>query len=196
MKVAIHQPEHFPYMGFFQKMSEADLFVILDSVKFRKNYFQNRNKFLNNSGDDEWFTVPVEKSASSKLIKDVAVVESANWRRKINTKIRQNLKVDVSSIYEPGSLSEINMRSIRWCMAKLNISVPLILSSNLQVSGQKSELLASIMKELGGNHYISGPSGKDYLDMSYFNGIEVSFFEPSVPNYYSMLYNITKGAAL
>ena len=44
MKVAIHQPEHFPYMGFFQKMEAADLFVILDDAKFQgKRHWQNRN---------------------------------------------------------------------------------------------------------------------------------------------------------
>ena len=71
MIVSIHQPEHFPYLGFFQKMNKADLFIILDNVKFKKNNFQNRNRFLNKSGNDEWFTVPVEKKANSKLIKDV-----------------------------------------------------------------------------------------------------------------------------
>ena len=43
MKITIHQPEHFPYLGFFQKMQEADLFVILDDVQFTKENFQNRN---------------------------------------------------------------------------------------------------------------------------------------------------------
>ena len=66
MKITIHQPEHFPYMGFFQKMKEADLFVVLDNVKFRKNYFQNRNKFKNKNDMDEWFGVSVPKKSTSK----------------------------------------------------------------------------------------------------------------------------------
>ena len=37
MIVSIHQPEHFPYLGFFQKMEQSDLFIILDNVKFKKN---------------------------------------------------------------------------------------------------------------------------------------------------------------
>ena len=47
MKVAIHQPEHFPYLGFFQKMKYADVFVILDDAQFSKGNWHNRNKFLN-----------------------------------------------------------------------------------------------------------------------------------------------------
>ena len=42
--------------------------MILDDVKFKKNNFQNRNRFLNKGGEEEWFTVPVEKKANSKLI--------------------------------------------------------------------------------------------------------------------------------
>ena len=41
MKVAIHQPEHFPYMGFFEKMKSSDLFVILDDVQYKKNNSQH-----------------------------------------------------------------------------------------------------------------------------------------------------------
>ena len=61
MVVTIHQPEHFPYMGYFQKMTRVDMFIILDNVNYRKNYFQNRNKFLNTNNTEEWFTIPVEK---------------------------------------------------------------------------------------------------------------------------------------
>jgi len=193
MKVTIHQPEHFPYMGFFQKMAEADLFVVLNNVKFRKNYFQNRNRFLNNSGTDEWFTVPVEKSAPSKLIKDVCVSDNNNWRKKLVTKIKQNMGVEISHVYESDSLMDINMKSIEWCREKLNIQVPMVLASDLDVSGEKSQLLANIVNHVGGTEYISGPSGKSYLDLSCFSGIQVSFYEPLVKNHYSSLYNIAKG---
>ena len=190
MKVTIHQPEHFPYMGFFQKMSEADLFIVLDNVKFRKNYFQNRNKLLNKSGDEEWFTVPVEKKASSKIIRDVLTNTNYDWRRKLLTKLRQNLGVCLEEIYQPDKLIDINMKSIEWCRKQMNINTPMAFASDFDVTGSKSQLLANLIHAVGGKHYISGPSGKDYLDMSCFKGIEVSFFQPKVKNYYSSLYNV------
>ena len=67
MKIAIHQPKHFPYMGFFQKMKAADVFVILDDVQYTKGNFQNRNRFKNINGDDEWFTISLEKKPHHKL---------------------------------------------------------------------------------------------------------------------------------
>tara|TARA_R100000005_G_C5001845_1_gene209167 strand:+ start:5565 stop:6143 length:579 start_codon:yes stop_codon:yes gene_type:complete len=192
MRITIHQPEHLPYMGFFQKVSAADLLVILDNVKFRKNYFQNRNKIKNLNGDDEWITVPVEKKATSKKIKDVKVSEDPNWRGKLQRKIAENFKFDASYFYDSDRLLSINMRGIIWAMGELNIRTPIIHASEVDCEGNKSELLAGIVKELGGTSYISGPSGKDYLDMSFFDGIDVTFFEPKVENYYSCLYNILR----
>ena len=179
-------------MGFFQKMQVSDIFVILDNVKYRKNYFQNRNKFLNKSGGEEWFTIPVEKKATRKLIKDVKVSGDVNWRRKIITKLKQNFGIDMSDVYQSSNLLEINMASIRWCMKNLDIEKPMVLASELGVSGNKSQLLANIVRQVGGTEYISGPSGRDYLELDRFGDVQVSFFEPKVENYYSTLYNICK----
>lgn len=191
MVVTIHQPEHFPYMGYFQKMKAADIFVILDNVNYRKNYFQNRNKFLNKNEVEEWFTIQVEKGATSKHIKDVKVVDGP-WRKKIVKKLEQNLGVNLKHIYDYDNLMDINIQSIEYCRDILNIQTPIAYASDLNVNGTKSELLANLVKQMNGTTYLSGPSGKDYLDLSYFNDIEVKYFEPKVDNYYSTLYNICK----
>ena len=192
MKVAIHQPEHFPYEGFFQKLKLVDIFVILDDVKFCKNNFQNRNKIKLLSGEEQWITVPVEKKATRKVIKDVVVSADGSWRKKINQTIIQNLKTDVSDIYMHDKLIDINMASINWVLERLHINTTFILSSSLKVDGKKSERLANILKTVGAKEYISGPGGKGYLEMSYFDNVKVTFFEPIVKNYQSMLYNLTR----
>ena len=129
-KITIHQPEHFPYLGFFQKMNESDLFVVLDNVNYRKNYFQNRNKIKNTNGLDDWFTIPVEKNATNKLIKDVEVSSDSNWRRKLLNKLHMNLGLNLKEIYESNSLIDINMKSIKYCMNELKINTPLIKASH------------------------------------------------------------------
>ncbi len=86
------------------------------------------------------------------------------------------------------------MASIEWCRQKLDIKTPMIFASSLNVEGSKSNLLAGICKNLKASSYLSGPSGKDYLEINLFEreGIKVEFFQPKVENYYSMLYNIIK----
>jgi hypothetical protein len=126
MIVTIHQPEHFPYMGFFQKMERADLFVILDNVNYRKNYYQNRNKFLNKNKVEEWFSIPVEKGATKKWIKEVKVNSDVFWKKKLLNKLKLNFKQDFSKIYDSDSLIDINIKSIKWGREKLNIKTPMV----------------------------------------------------------------------
>ena len=192
MVITIHQPEHFPYMGFFHKMRKADAFVILDDVKFKKNNWQNRNKFLNSTGEEEWFTVPIQKKHISRNINEVFVSQDKRWRKKLLKQLKMNLKVDLQDIYDSDKIIDINMKSIEYCCEKLKIETPLILSSDLKCLGHRSEKLVNICKNLGATTYLSGPSGKNYLDADLFesNGIKIDFFEPQVNNYYSALYNI------
>ena len=68
----------------------------------------------------------------------------------------------------------------------------MIFASELNVTGSKTDLLLDICKKTNASTYVSGPSGKEYLDIKMFieNNIDVEFFKPQVENYYSMLYNI------
>ena len=35
--LAAHQPQYLPWLGFFDKIAQADVFVLLDNVQFKKN---------------------------------------------------------------------------------------------------------------------------------------------------------------
>ena len=193
MIVSIHQPEHFPYLGFFQKMKASDLFVILDNVKFKKNNFQNRNRFLNKSGDEEWFTIPVEKKANSKLIRDVKMGENHGWKYKLMKKMNMNFGLDYDTleyIYDGDSLCSCNMKSIDYCKMKLDIDTPYVLASDLLSKGSKTELLVNICKEVGATTYLSGRGGLDYLDKELFSGFNLEIFEPDITDYYTTLSHL------
>ncbi len=189
MKVAIHQPEHFPYLGFFQKMEAADLFIILDDVKFTKNNFQNRNKFLNSNKIEEWFTIELEPKAHRKLIKDIVVSENPKWKKIILSKLKTNFKKDFSEIYNQQKLLDINLKSIEYCKHYLNISTPIQLSSQLNIKTTGSKRLADICDHFKADEYISGMGGKKYLDESLFK-CKVSYFIPKISNYYTTLQNL------
>jgi hypothetical protein len=47
MIVSIHQPNYLPWIGYFNKISRSDIFVIFDDVQFpigKRGFFGNRNK--------------------------------------------------------------------------------------------------------------------------------------------------------
>jgi len=80
MKVAIHQPQYLPWLGYFDKMAQVDCFVVLDNVQFKKNEWQNRNRIKAASGW-QWLTVPVLHRFPQR-ISEVRVNHRAAWPRK------------------------------------------------------------------------------------------------------------------
>ena len=101
-----------------------------------------------------------------------------------------NLKFDATEFYSHEKLIDINMSGIRWALERMKIDTPIVFASDLGVDGCKSSLNANLVRAVGGTTYISGPSGKDYINMSYFDGIDVEYFQPEVENFYSCLYNL------
>ena len=75
------------------------------------------------------------------------------------------------------NLTEFAMPGIEWISDTLQIGTQLIKSSDLKVSGSGSELLLNIVRSLGGTSYLSGPSGRNYLNLKIFDaaGIKVDF---------------------
>jgi len=189
LKIAIHQPEHFPYMGFFEKLKACDVFVLLDDVQYKKNNFQNRNRFLNKQGIEEWFTVQIEKGSSRRLINEIKVSKQTLWKEKIINKLKHNFKKDYSFIYDYDLLVDINKASIEYAMKKMKIEKQIVKSSDIEKSGKKTELLISICKSLGASSYVSGIGGKNYLDIELFkkNNIELNFINPEIKNIYSVV---------
>ena len=189
MNVTIHQPEHFPYLGFFQKMNAADLFVVLDNVQYSKNNWVNRNWFIDENQNKSFFTVIVEPKATHKDINEVLVAPEKMWKRKLLAKLQSHYKHDFSEIYEGEKLIDINMKGLEFCRKKLNITVPMVYASSLEVDGAKSDKLVQILKKVNATRYLSGSGGNEYLDLELFKdaGIEVEFFEPKVENYHTIL---------
>ena len=59
MILSVHQPNYFPYPGFFHKIKLSDIFVVLDNVQYAKG--SNRNKIITSKGWT-WITVPINKT--------------------------------------------------------------------------------------------------------------------------------------
>lgn len=65
-RVSSHQPSFFPWAGFWNKFARSDVHIMSCGVQFAYGDFQNRVKIL-----DFMATLPVEKDAKHKLLKDV-----------------------------------------------------------------------------------------------------------------------------
>jgi hypothetical protein len=80
----------------------------------------------------------------------------------------------------------------------LGMTTPLIRASGLHLDGSRSELLCSICKALGATEYLSGPSGRDYLDESIFavEGIAVRYHQFTHPTYKQLYDSFVPGLSI
>ena len=78
--IAIHQPEYLPWLGFFKKMMNSKLFILLDDVQFEKKSWQSRNRIRTVNGT-ALLSVPVHAHLDSKL-NDVKIDNSKKWANK------------------------------------------------------------------------------------------------------------------
>jgi hypothetical protein len=195
MLVTVHQPEHLPWLGLLAKVAAADLWIVLDDVAYRKNYFQNRNRVVL-SGEPVWVTVPVHAPHGTSIA-EVTVTDSPEWRRKYTGRLLQAYgKAPFADALQPAlevigaadagsSLADLNMALFTWLADAFEVRTPVVRSSSLGLPGAKSELLVHLCQEVGASTYLAGPSGRDYLDRSLFDAvhIDVRYFDFRHPTY-------------
>jgi hypothetical protein len=199
MIVAIHQPNYLPYLGFFDKMKKSDIFVIYDDTQFEKGDFQHRNRIRIYHGW-KWLTVPVEKKRipinEIRIKKEVSTWKGVKWVDAHFKDIRDNYKdtpyyctyeKEIKRIYEKryDKLVDLNMELINFLRKAFDIETKIAFSSDWGFTSKSTERLVEIVEALGGDVYLSGPKGRDYLDVLLFEnrGVKVEFQEFKHPIY-------------
>src|SRR5262245_12377367 len=66
MRVSIHQPSYWPWLGQLAKIAKSDRYVFLDSVDAARDDFQYRNLFFCN-GQAKFLTLPVNYRMSMPI---------------------------------------------------------------------------------------------------------------------------------
>lgn len=188
MILSAHQPAYLPWLGYFEKIARADIFVFLDTVQYEKNSFINRNRIKGPNGPI-WLTVPVKgKDHLSGSLRTTVIDNSKDWRRKHLKNIQMNYAkapnsdIKLKAISEVILLPEENLSNycfeqLKFWLSELSIDTPLVRSSKLDVSGIKSELVLNLCKHFGAEKYLSGSLGRNYIVENDFrsSGISVEY---------------------
>ena len=66
-KCVIMQPTYLPWLGFFELLSQADVFVIYDDVQFIRSSYHQRNRIKTANGVTE-LTIPIQHTGQDTLI--------------------------------------------------------------------------------------------------------------------------------
>jgi len=195
-----HQPVYLPWLGLFNKIALADLFCFFDIVQYQKKDYNNRNKIKTNAGE-LWLSVPVEsKQHFSKNVAEIKIIQNG-WQNKHIKTIQLQYKksryfVDYfERISEAiinssrGTLGDLNLSLLRELMDILGITTPIVLASEHDFHGEKSDLVLDMCEKLGATEYIFGAQGKNYADIESFlsKGI-IPHFQDYVHPIYNQLH--------
>lgn len=194
MMVSIHQPQYLPWLGYFEKMDRADVFVFLDDVQFTKNDWQSRNKIRTPQGW-QWLTAPVQHHFGQK-INETRLDERNPWRRKHLRTLEMNYSKTPhfrtyageieSALNRPASnLSELCLNLIEVLCRLLALEVQTEVSSRLPLPADPTGRLLEICKKYGADAYYAGAHGRHYLNVDRFKAehIEVVFQDYKHPEY-------------
>ena len=200
MIVSISQPAYLPWLGYFDRLSKSDIHIVMDHVIMDKNSktkFTNRNKIRTPNGWS-WLTVPILSKNNPKdiSINDLTIDNASSWSNThfksikfnySNAKYFSNYENFFEEVYQKkwnnliSLLKFTNDNLINF----LGIKNEIITSSCLNPISSKSDLILELCQKVNAHEYISGPFGRDYLDLKSFEkaGISVHFHDYSHPVY-------------
>ena len=188
--IAIHQPNLFPWLGYYSKINKSDIFVFLDhTINNRTDaIYTRRVQILNTQGEASYLTIPVKKIDGSDfgpINKWEINFDQASFPRKQLESIKQTYgKLPyfnevfplIEKLFDDSkvlNLVDRNISFIKESCRLLEIETPFLISSEIDTRGNSTELLISIVSHLEGTHYLSGKGGDNYQDPEMFKNANI-----------------------
>lgn len=170
MIVTIHQPEYLPWLGFFDRLDQADVFIILDDIIYQKWGFHNRNK-IKTSQDWQWLTVPIKARESRKKICEMEIDKTKDWGKVQEKALVYNYsKALYFKKYLPffrgvferewAKIAELDIYLLKNIMQMLGIETEVKIASKMDIPGRASERLVKLCQAVAADTYLSGPGAK------------------------------------
>lgn len=198
----IMQPTYLPWLGYFDLIRSANIFVFLDHAQFSKQSWHQRNKIRDRNGI-QMLTVPVLKDSAWEMpinqvqidlvkiphVKHLKSIQACYGKSKNFAEIFPELEEIYNKRHE--KLVDLNIDLILYGCKKLGITTETERSSNLNLFKPKVEGIIEICKRLGCNHYLSPVGSKEYIDENNIfeeNGISLEYQNYKHIEYQQMNY--------
>jgi hypothetical protein len=194
MKLAIMQPYFLPYIGYFQLINYADVFVIYDDVSFIKGGWINKNRFKINSINKQ-LSLPLIAASSNKVINEIRISSSSRLMNKMLKTFQENYRkcphysdindlLSISIPFYEELLVNYLKRQIEWVCSYLEIKTKILLSSDLGIEREleASDRIIQICKKLNADTYVNPIGGRSLYNSEHFidRKIKLEFLE-SIP---------------
>lgn len=189
---AIHQPNFFPWMPYFDKMRQADVFVILDGVDYPKSGSSMQSwcnrVAVDMHGKDTWFMCPVKRESGPQAINEVKINYEQDFRSAWDklfvhaykkapnyTEVSGMIYDLVAQNFE--NLAEFNLAAIKHIAELLGLKTKIVRHTDLGLKDTGNQLLIDLCKAVECNTYLSGTGAQDYMDLDAYKnaGIDVIY---------------------
>ena len=194
MKLASHQADFAPYLGFWAKLNNSDVFVIHRSGRFEREKYHSRVK-VGTDGSSRWLSVPVScpgprisdtVMAQNVSIETITGVMAQAHRGMRFRKSAESVIRGLAHMIGPGkSLSDFNIELVRNVCRIFGFKQPIVESDeDYHLHDDVSVRIAERCVRNGCNTYLSGSGGRNYLDETVFaaRGIKVEWSAPLLPD--------------
>ena len=195
--VVIHQPDFIPYLGFFDRLDKADIYVVFDNVQYVRSSrgWTSRDKIKTANGE-RWITVNTQKAPRDTAINQILLSEDDSWRQDHINLLTQNYRKApyfdeimpyIRELYQFSCerMMDFNLKSIEMLIKLFDIRIEIVMASDLQPEGKSNELIIDVMKRLGCRRYLSGVGARDYYVPELYEkaGVEVIWQDFKHPVY-------------
>lgn len=191
LRLAIMQPYLLPYIGYFQLIANADMFVIYDNIEYTKKGWINRNRILQN-GDATTFTIPLQKDSDFLDVRERYISQVFN-REKLLNQITGAYRrapyfddalplLQRTVRFEEENLFGFLKNSLTEILDHLEIQARVVVSSDVPIDhdlrGQDKVL--ALCRQLGASSYVNTWGGMDLYSRDTFrdNGVDLQFIRP------------------
>lgn len=188
--LVVSQPMFLPWVGLFEQIRLADEYIHYDDVQLPQGRsFMSRVQIKSANGVS-WLTIPIDHARSGKLLNEVVLVESGDWRGKHLKTLQHayarrphfNLMFGlVEKIYNKPTnrLVEFNVHAIEEIAGFLGLAPRFTRSSEMNVPGGGTQRLVDLCTAVDSDTYVTGHGALNYLNHQAFEdkGISVRYMD-------------------
>lgn len=196
--IATHQPNYIPWLGYFNKLSQTDVFVFLDDIQFSKTGAHNYH-YIKTADGPLKLKIPVTHKFVDPIM-NVKTNDHGGWKQRHLDELAKHYKEapfynqiieDFTKVLmvDYDNLSDLNVAIILFISDKFGITPKIVYSSSLNLQSRSEQKIIDICKALNATAYYSGRGAMAYQEEENFanEGIQL-IYDTFTPTEYPQLY--------
>ena len=192
--VGIHQPNFMPWLGYFYKIKQSNIFVFLDDVQIQKTGASYTNRVsINNGGKSQYITMPIKKNSNNLNINEVKYLDE-RWKNKLFRTLQGSyakapfFKENKEFIFElinfkVDNIAQYNINFIKKISQRLDLDTKFVKSSDFDISTTSTQRLIDLIKKVDGNIYLSGSGGDNYQEHDMYKKENIKLIYNKIPSF-------------